>query len=497
MHKRRNSELVPIAEAYTQRGEWRDFVSKLKTPFVKRYPYSTSIGMARDALVHLLQLEPVGGTDTDVFMEFGDLPGSTLEEVRQEALDHSIKLLRDQIANRHTFFLDAEAMAPTPFAVLLEDVLAARTKELEDLKPGTSRIPVLGTYYGFLILISEGASYRGLPPQAATSYYAYRKHAPTQTWLNAEIKEEAAAAIRNLTGELASAVDMDRTYRTLGSSDIFSKRCTPSTTSILENAVRLSLYKSQRSGAATNLGGTGDSRALPFLHSRLPIEQNNGVLRSIAHALGYMAHASSASVLYERISNETSNSKQTMALVAPLGSIDAPETIEVLKALLNHKAYVVRTTAINCLERLRPPDFTEIIVPCLGEKTTSVVAAAMISLSNFGEDGARALRENITLVLSRVGKDKSIQRAFRQVLLAKGIGSLEEVHDYFAGKLKSEITAVKKSERSRARNPRRGPAYYRGELKFTIGVVMNYLKPPFSESLSTELENARGILPSQ
>jgi len=148
--KRRNySELEKRAIEYLKTEGWDTLLRHLQ--------FSGSDDKSRDALVHLLELEAVGGTDTNIFKEFSHLEGATLNEVRLDAIPRAMELLKEQIAEKHTYFINVEAMAETPYAILAGEVIEARKRELAQLEKNPSRIDVLGTFYGFTILMVEGS----------------------------------------------------------------------------------------------------------------------------------------------------------------------------------------------------------------------------------------------------------------------------------------------------------------------------------------------------
>ncbi|MFW9871019.1 MAG: hypothetical protein ACFFEL_15420, partial [Candidatus Thorarchaeota archaeon] len=213
--RRQHDELEKKAEEYIQSADWKRFLRSVKRVRSK--------GKTRDALVNLLQLEAVGGTDSVIFDEFSSLEGTTLTQIRASARDRAISILKEQVENRHTYFLDVEAMALSPYAILVKDIIDKRKQELEELGENPSRIDVLGTFYGFSILMIEGSA----PNQTQSNYGYYRYY--RRTWLDERITDSAANALKKLTGELAKEVDMDKSYRTLGSSPVFKKRCTRTT----------------------------------------------------------------------------------------------------------------------------------------------------------------------------------------------------------------------------------------------------------------------------
>ncbi|MHA2027553.1 MAG: hypothetical protein ACW98U_16765, partial [Candidatus Thorarchaeota archaeon] len=251
-------QLEERATKYIESGDWKKFLRNVRR--------TSSKGKARDALVNLLKLEAVGGTDSDILKEFASLQGDTLTKIRANATERSMEILTEQIENRHTYFLDIEAMTMSPYVFLVKDVIEARKREIAQLEGTPSRLDILGTFYGFSILMIEGS--KTAAPQTNQWGYRYWRRS---TWLDENITDSAANAVKQLTGELAESVDMDKTYKTLGSSRIFRSKCTKITADILANAVRLAFYKvpGNRSRAARDLGKTEDLRALPFLHQRL------------------------------------------------------------------------------------------------------------------------------------------------------------------------------------------------------------------------------------
>ncbi|MHA2023528.1 MAG: hypothetical protein ACTSWQ_07690, partial [Candidatus Thorarchaeota archaeon] len=95
--RRNYSELEKRADDYIEKDDWNAFLRHIQS--------TNSTGMARDALVALLELEAVGGTDTNMFTEFSSLEGSTLHEVRLDAIPRAMEILKEQIAEKHTYFL--------------------------------------------------------------------------------------------------------------------------------------------------------------------------------------------------------------------------------------------------------------------------------------------------------------------------------------------------------------------------------------------------------
>lgn len=426
VQRRMYSELEEQTKEYIETGDWRRLLDDID--YDRR---SHAGGKARDALVNLLQLETVGGTDSDIFREFKNLEGTTLPQIRAQARDKAIEILRTQISGKHTYFLDVDAMALTPYAILVKDVIEARKRELEQLGPNPSRIDVLGTFYGFSILMIEGSTY--MESQISTYGYRYRRR---RTWLDESLTDSAVNAIKQLTGELAESVDMDKTYKTLGSSRIFKDRCTKKTADILANAVRLSFYKrpGNRSSAAYQLGRTEDSRTLPFLNHRLGIEENSRVRMSIVEALGYVGHASSIDLLKERakLSERRYVTKESEVAVEAIGRIYSPTCRETLVEVLKEAGNTVKAAAIRAIARQESTGLVDIISPYLTHSSRPVVRASVLALMNQGREGLAAIRKNAPTVITRIGTDRPSRRVFSKMMTIRGIGKNEGVHQYFA-----------------------------------------------------------------
>jgi HEAT repeat protein len=482
--RRRFSDLEEYAKEYLASDDWKGFLHQIKR--------AGSSGKSRDALVSLLGLQAVGGTDSDVFTEFETLEGDSLQQIRVEGIERALDILREQIENRHTYFLDVDAMAETSFAILVKDVIEARKRELAQLEERPSRIDVVGTFYGFMILMTDGSkSYDA--SSASTQTYGYRYYyKQRRSWLDESITDTAVTAIKQLTGDLAQPVDMDKTYRTIGNSSIFKKRCQKTTAAILGDAVRLALYKvpGNRRTAARALGRTEDSRALEFLHHRLSMEQNRHVRTSIVTALGRIGHESSIDPLESLVRQQTRrySSKESIEAVSALGGIHSPRVRSVLLELMKEGRNEVKACAIQAISKQDSSGLVETIGPYLKHASRPVVRASATALLNLGKDGETAVKSAIPTVLSRFGNDKSSKAVLRRLLELSEVGQMSSVQDFFANRIKKLKANVTRWQTSASRA---SYSYYwnrrerraRCELEWWLDLVSRYLHPPFSEDL--------------
>ncbi len=477
--RRQYVELEKQADEHIKKEGWEDFLRLLE--------HCRSVGKAKDTVVALLQLESVGGTDSDVLKEFASLDGDNLRKVRANATEHVMNILKEQIETRHTYFLDIESMTLTPYVILVKDVIDARKRELEQLEGNPSRIDVLGTYYGFQILMTDGS--KPHENSGTTGYYRWRR----RTWLDEQITETAANALKKITGELAEEVDMDKRYRTLGSNPVFRGRCTKATADILANGVRLALYKTpgHRAAAARRLGQTEDSRALSFLHHRLPLEQNRKVRIAIADALGRVGHELSIDVLKERVVNQGRYlSKEGEAMIRGLGGIYSPQCRETLIELLKAQGNTTRAIAIESLGKQEPTDLVELISPCLLDKSRPVVRASVLALAELGKEGEDAIRSKAAVIIKRIGYDRPSKAALTKMLEISGVEKMKSVHQYFAiriKKLSRELGIWQQRTNNRSYNYgyywRRRENRTKQRLNEFLSLASRYLRPPFDEDL--------------
>jgi len=484
--RRNYVELEKRADEYLQNGDWNGFLKQIQQ--------TNSVGKSRDALAALLELEAVGGTDSNIFNEFNDLEGGTLHEARLDGIQRAMELLREQIENRHTYFLDVEGMAETPYAILVQDVIEARKKELAQLEKNPSRIDVLGTFYGFAILMVEGSK----PHENTTSTRYGWRYYRRRTWLDESITDNAANAMKNLTGEIAEEVDMDKRYRTLGSSSVFKSRCTKGTANILADAVRLTLYKvpGNRGTAARNLGRTGDSRVLPFLHHRLALDQSKQVRIKIAEALGNVGHVASIDVLKEYVQQPQRRiTKDIETMIGSLGGIYSPACKNILEDIVAHAGNTMKAAAIKALGQQEPSGLVKLITPYLEHKSRPVVRASVVALTEMGEDGNEAIIRTVSNILKRIGYDRPSERALIKILEIPNVNQMRVVHEFFATKI---YKLRKDAERWRGRGNTGTYSYWyrRREqrairsLREAVNMVNRYTKPPFQVELLNSVEAA-------
>ena len=485
---REYKKLHHYAEMHLESNDWSDFMTLIG--------YGNSKGKNRDAIVSLLDFNAIGGTDSNLFKEFSDLEGTALHQIQAHAVERAIEILKEQIENKHTYFLDIETMAETPYAILVKDVIEARKRELAELDSRPSRIEVLGTFYGFMILLIDGAQPRDTSINQQGSY-RYRYYG-RRTWLDDNISDSAVSAVKKLTGDFAEEVDMDKTYRTLGSSQIFKGRCTPTTAEILANAVRMSLYKvpGNRSSAALALGRTGDSRVLPFLHQRIAVDPSRKVRKRIAQALGSVGHVDSLEILKDQINYRQRNiTKDQEAVITAIGGIYSSESKAILLEIAKNGGNTVKATAIQAMGTQDPEGLVDYIKPYLKDRSRPVVRASVLALFELGKDGTEAINGALPVILSRIGNDRPSHNAVIKVLSIPGVSQKRYVQEHFAKRISKQRREVERwSKRAGASSYswwyRRREQRVRRNIMDVIKLVNRYLKPPFQRELLDSVEGA-------
>ncbi len=490
---REYDKLREYSQEYLKTSDWPSLLNDIEQ--------TDSRGRGRDAVVSLLELEAVGGTDTLLFKKLSDLEGASLQQAQANAVERVIDILREQIENRHTYFLDLEAMVETPYIILAKEILDARQRELAELGNRPSRIDVLGTFYGFMILMTDGSRTLG-DPTGQQGRYRYR-YWGRRTWLDEKITDSAADAVRGITREFAEEVEMDKSYRTLGSSRVFKSRCTPITARILANAVRIALYKApgNRGSAAAALGATEDSRALPFLHHALDVEKNRRVRMRIVKALGKVGHGDSLPILRDNVKISRRNiTKYDRAVIGAIGGICSEKAEAVLIDIIEKGGNTVKAAAIHALGSQTRNVLLERIAPFLKHSSRPVVRAAVSVMTDLGCAGVKAIKENLSVILKRIGNDKSSQSVVVKILRIPGVGQDVFVQRFFAkriDKLREDLERYLERTKSTARTwyLDRRISRTQSSLRAVLRMVGEYLQPRFELELLRSVKKAIDALP--
>ncbi|MBN2229666.1 MAG: HEAT repeat domain-containing protein [Candidatus Thorarchaeota archaeon] len=415
------------AEEYIKEGDWELFLGELKV--------ITPIGKVRDAVMFLLGLESVGGTDCDIFDEFQNLQGSNLYEIRSEAISETITILKDQIRNRNTFFIDAEKMLITPFAILYEDVVNARLEELRELESRASRNELLRTYYGFMILTMSGVASNEELQQHNRWYWRRRSYLSQPSLQNDTIE-----AINQMMRDLNSEINLNARYETLGTSSFLQDKCSKSTSQLLADIIRMTLYMTpwDRGRAAENLGRTGDSRPLEFLHHRLELEKDMKTKISIVNGIGQIGSPSSFQLLKEYVSlSGYRKNRLAIASCQAIGGIHTGESTSFLRDTLNNGSNDLKVRAIRGLAERDIADVPELVKPLMKSSSKVILREVIGILIDSGEDGKNSLLEYSLPILKKLINNRPSYGALCRLLSLQAIQESESIQGLLASTIRT------------------------------------------------------------
>ncbi|MFW9803881.1 MAG: HEAT repeat domain-containing protein [Candidatus Thorarchaeota archaeon] len=321
-------------------------------------------GTFRDSMIRVLGLESISGIDTDLLIGFREINASNLNELRREIMELSLDILRNQIRQRNTFFLDTDAMSTSPYAILVADLLESRCAEISDLASKPSLWEVFSTYYGFVV-ITAGSVENGF----------------------AGASKEAIEGIENLSQQFGDQVKIPA--RLIKQSKAAFSNCSHYTKKLLWSLLRVAASGyDKRSTAVRELGNLGDERALTLLHSRL--ESNSGwVMPPLIEAVGKIGDPSSLELLRKLLDGRYTKKNAILAL----GGIRHPSVLSHIKSAMDSERHL-ETPGIMALGESRHPDAVPILLKILRTKRGRKRVHAMYSLLNIGKEGIEVLKTN-------------------------------------------------------------------------------------------------------
>ena len=258
-------ELESYAESILKQSGWKELATQIRKVRTSGHeldparPEKVRKGKVRDALVHLIDLYPVSGIDGDLLSIFKAVEADSLSALRSSAIPYAVESIRDQIDGKNnTFFLDVEAMATSVFAILVDDVVQSRRREIRNL-PSEIAVPdLLSTYYGFNTLLSL------LPHKSSNNLYY---------WDLSEIPL-ASENIEKMLKSLGAKKSVNLESSRIPYTTVFAK-CSKHTAFLLAYLAKMRLAQTEdaRNKAVKAIGDLGDSRADAFLISALEHSQ--------------------------------------------------------------------------------------------------------------------------------------------------------------------------------------------------------------------------------
>jgi hypothetical protein len=489
IERRDYDTLTGIANSEIQNGHWEILVREMKG--------ASKIGKARDALVNLLQLEELGGTDSNVFVVFSRLTGSDLIEIRLSAQDVAMAQLKKQLEHENTYFIDTEGIATSPFAVIFEEITQCRQSELAELKSNASRNDLLLTYYGFMILTMSGLSNRNADQITTSPYYRrWRRRYLGRP----EIDHDVAGAITQLTQDFGTSTTINGKYETLGTSKFFSSKCEPYNSRILAEITRMTLYMTpwDRAKAARSLGNFGDARVLPHMHNCLRTESDYRARAKIAESIGLVGHDSSVDHL-KRISRLSGryDRKLAIAAVKGLGAIFSPKSTDYLAQIIEAGCGPLTAEAILGLSKQKYHGLPKILAPLLSLKSRPVLRATVEALLASGSQGQKIVAEMLPRVVRKLYTDRLAMHLIPKILDLEGAKANTEIQQFFVERLTKSMRKLQQLGRVsnqwyRARRERFERNRIETEIRAIVTIYGNQIPQTFIPLLR-EVSSTSGL----
>jgi len=304
-------------------------------------------------------------------------------------------MLREQI-QRNTYFMDVEKMAASQYAILVEEVIEARKKEVESLSASADLTDILATYYGFKVL-TTGVLLEP-PDKLWRSTYTFYIRTPKNP---DGITETAADAFDELCDMLDRDIDLNKHYQTLGSNRKIKKKCSEEMAQLLRHIITMAFYRAHddRRRSMLALAESGDSRAVPFLHlkTKTVVRRNENCL---VMALRDIGHPSSFDILKDYLSHENWRLRE-IALEA-MGMYSCEEASIIILNRLDSNKVSYQRGALSALGYRKREVSIENIKPYLSNP--KYMAQALRALTNIGPEGKQAVLDEKETIWDRAIK---------------------------------------------------------------------------------------------
>ncbi|MGY5877115.1 MAG: hypothetical protein RTU30_15295 [Candidatus Thorarchaeota archaeon] len=374
-----------IGELIVNSG-WLSVVKILKRGKTLRTDWSIPIrsGTLHDALVKLWRSEIIGNLDCDLLDAFGDKDFRNLEDLRLWVLTKSVNLLKEQIERGCTFFLDTQALSTSVHAVLVQDIIEVRRKEVENLPSKPSMREIYSTYYGYSILMAG------------------------------DLKQWRAGASKETVDQVDQLIsDFGGTAKLAAKMMKKSKRaflnCSPETRELLFLLLKVSMAGySSRQRAAIRLGEIGDSRAIPIILERLRASNSHYEKQSLIKALGKLGHTE----LLVEVESFLKERYLHSAAVEALSGIRHPKAVKIL----NEQG--MSRQVIESLGRTHHPEALDVLSENFFLRHGRRQASALIALHSFGPEGDAIIKANpakVALALKRGGNPVSVLKVLNDI----------------------------------------------------------------------------------
>ena len=344
MELRDYAALPDSVQNFLRKESWAEFIKEMQAikaqdSIREGWDLPLRPGVLREGMARLLHLEDITGLDVDFLRAFADLKGNSLQELAQQARPLAINHLRNQVEKGNTFFMDTELMKESDQAVIVPNIIEARTKEIETLGQSPSLADVYSTYYGFSVLTSGGLAHdRG------------------------GIAEGTRERLMSILGSLGDVSEIPS--KQLKFSYLSFRSCSSHLKVLLWNLLRMCVGgdKAQRAGVDI-LGELGDTRATELMHLRLDEASSDAIRRYIVRALGRIGAPESLPFLenqYNRSRYYYSKLKED-TLIA-IGGIRSHLVHDILKQKVSGRNYgYMRTAELKAIGNTLDPQWISIV----------------------------------------------------------------------------------------------------------------------------------------
>ncbi len=281
-------------------------------------------GLCRHTVFDALNISDLQGLDRnpiDIIEEMGRLK---INRGIVSARAIAVRLLREQVSNGNTFFLDVGSLEKSSAAVLIPDILESRRVEIERTCRGSiDTCSLASTYYGFAFMTS---TIRDRLPH--TGFERFLSELGIDgTNIPCETSCDLDPAQVSFTNTSEQGAELLRAILTLTGRN-----------------------STERAVAAEKLGKIGDPRAEPYLGAAVK-DQYSWVRKTAVTALGQIALPRSGQVLVEAL-NDFDSCVQTEAVqsLAKIGH----DAVPVLIDLLSHAREIGYADALQAAEVSHP-----------------------------------------------------------------------------------------------------------------------------------------------
>ena len=352
---RQAGRLREMLQYALQTGHAQDFISSLSN--LSRGPIGERWGILRGVLFDALGIADMQGLDRNPIEIINRVGHLKTGAITDSARSVAIELMREQVVQNNTFFLDIDAFRASSSAVLVPDIVEARLNELKNPYGGASRpLTMVSTYYGFVY-----------------ATLAVRKG----TW-STEFRE-LLSRLRASGHSLLPGVECDFDPEEVSFDNVSEK-----TVELLRAILALTGSNSgKRAQAAERLGRIADPRSEPYLR-RATSDEYSWVRKAAINALSEIAMSASTSAFIRALS-DLDSSVQSEA-VKGLVAVGFPAVIPLI-GLLSEEPIMNYPEALQAVGVSHPRSLDS-LAAALTQRNSVMRALAAEALGAIGDSRA-------------------------------------------------------------------------------------------------------------